>query len=331
MDNRRRAPHPLGEDLVFNIVWTGTVFDHLRYFVASQMAHSDARFRFVANACPADQIAAMESFAAQHPGRVVEVLEVSTDTMVRHGDALDVVLRTRDDGPYFAFIDPDILAQGPFLDRFAVLLQDAAAVTSGKEVWSDHNVRPVDHPGVNGEYFYDQDGYVFGSPHFAIYHRGPLIQTVDRWGVGFSSAGNDISAEARAQLAACGRDYWIFDTAKIVNVLLQGDGHELAHEEAPALVHIGSVSLYISPPSTAPAAKGKAGWGEDWGQQEGNATRFEVARFTAEVLEAVCAGRPAPDLPEGVESSVASRLAFVRTALIDLLETYGSWSVEEHE
>ena len=322
MDNRRRAPDRLGGDLVFNVVWTGTVFDHLRYFVASQMAHSAARFRFVANACPAEQIDAMESFAAEHPGRVVEVLEVSRDTMVRHGDALDEVLRARDDGPYFAFIDPDILVQGPFLDRFAELLQDADAVTSGKEVWSDHNVRPADHPGVNGEYFFDQDGYVFGSPHFAIYHRGPLLETTERWGVGFSSAGNDISPEARAQLVAC-------DTAKIVNILLQGDGGKLVHQEDPALLHIGSVSLYISPPSTAPAAKGRAGWGEDWGQQAGMATRFEVARFTAEVLDAVCAGRPAPDLPSGVDAAIAPRLRMVRNALIDLVATYGPERVEE--
>lgn len=322
MDNQRADFRSQGEDLVFNLVWTGTVFDHLRYFAASQMAHSSARFRFVANACPPDQIAAMEAFAAEHPGRVVEVLEVSTDRMVRHGDALDVVLQTRDDGPFFAFVDPDIIAQGPYLDRFVELLADVAAVTSGKEVWSDHNVRPAEHPGVNGEYFYDQDGYVFGSPHFAIYRRGPLLDTLERWGVGFSSGGNDISEAARAQLVACGRDYWIFDTAKIVNVLLQGDGHELVHYEEPALLHIGSLSLYISPPSTAPAARGKPGWGEDWSEQDENATRYMVARYTSEVLAAVCEGRPAPELPPEVDAGVAPRLALVRTALIELLAAY---------
>ena len=41
-------------DLVFNVVWTGTVFPFLQYFVASQIAQSEARFRFVANGCPPD-------------------------------------------------------------------------------------------------------------------------------------------------------------------------------------------------------------------------------------------------------------------------------------
>jgi hypothetical protein len=30
-------------DFVFNIVWTGSIFPYLRYFVGSQLRHSDAR------------------------------------------------------------------------------------------------------------------------------------------------------------------------------------------------------------------------------------------------------------------------------------------------
>ena len=52
---------PRDEDLVFNVVWTGTVFTFLRHFVASQMAHCGARYRFVANGCPPEQIELMEA------------------------------------------------------------------------------------------------------------------------------------------------------------------------------------------------------------------------------------------------------------------------------
>ena len=124
------------DPFVFNVVWTGSVFDHLQVFLASQIAHSGARYRFLANACPPDQLEAMDRFAEQHPGRVVEVVDVSSDRMIRHGEALDQVLRTREDGEFFAFIDPDILASGPFLPSFRALLRDHDAVTSGKEVWS---------------------------------------------------------------------------------------------------------------------------------------------------------------------------------------------------
>src|SRR5262245_59393137 len=62
---------------VFNIVWTGRVFPYLKYFVASQMAQSGARFRFVSNGCPPDQVRLMKEFASAHADRIVEVLVTS--------------------------------------------------------------------------------------------------------------------------------------------------------------------------------------------------------------------------------------------------------------
>lgn len=318
-----------GRDVVFNVVWTGTAFDHLRFFVASQLDACDARYRFIANACPPEQIEAMEAFADQHPGRVVEVVEVARDRMIRHGEALDAVLATRDDGPWFALIDPDILARGRFLEPFLDALTTCEAVTSGKEVWSEHNVRPAGHPGVNGEYFFDDDGFVFGSPHFAVYRREPLLRTLDRWGVGFANAGNDLPDPARQRLAAVDRDYWMYDTGKVANILFQADGNVLRHLESPDLLHVGGVSHFLAPPSTAPAARlepPRWGEGSDWGEQAGMAGRYAVASYTASVIAELTSGRPAPplpDLPDSVDASLRERLALVRFALIELMAAHG--------
>jgi hypothetical protein len=312
--------------VVFNVVWTGRVFDHLAPFVASQVHHSDARFRFIANACPADQLDAMERFAARFPGRVVEVLEISSQVMLRHGAVLDQVLATRDDGELFSLIDPDIAARGPFLPRFRELLATHDAVTSGKEVWSEHNVRPAEHPGVNGEYFFDQDGFVFGSPHLAFYRADALRGTIDRWGVGFGSSGNDLPEPARARLEEVGRGYWVYDTGKIVNILLQADGHPLGHVEHPALVHIGGVSHLLAPPASAPAAQGKpVKWGEgDWSKEKGMADRFAVAQFAASVIQDLTEGRPCPPVPVEEGSRLWDRLALVRDVLVELHASFGA-------
>lgn len=318
-----------GEDrFVFNVVWTGRVFDQLQLFTSSLLAHSDARFRFIANQCPPDQLTAMERYAERHDGRVVEVIDVSPRTMVRHGDALDTIFRTRDDGDHFCFIDPDICARGPFLGPFEQALTGAAAVTSGRELWADDNVRPAEHIGVNGEFFFDQDGYTFGSPHLALYRREELGQTIDRWGVGFSSAGNDISAEARDRLRAVGRDYWIFDTAKIVNVLLQADGHPLEHLEHPDVIHIGGVSHFLAPPLTPADEVGTKPpeWGHDvydWGTWAGQAARYQVAGYTAQVLRDLFGGEPASPVPPEVEGPMAAKLALVREVMTDLVDRYG--------
>ena len=83
---------------MFNLVLNGTVFTYLQYFVASQIHESDARFRFVVNACPPEQIELMERVAAKFPDQVEEVFVASEKRMVGHGVALDAVLEQRDDG-----------------------------------------------------------------------------------------------------------------------------------------------------------------------------------------------------------------------------------------
>lgn len=316
------------EDLVFNLVWTGTVFDQLQLFTSSVLANSGARLRFLANQCPPEQLDAMERFADASRGRVVEVVDASPRVMARHGDVLDLVRRTRDDGEFFCFLDPDICARGPFLAPFVDALGEVAAVTAGRELWSDHSVRPADHPGVNGEYFFDQDGFTFGSPHFAVYRRAELDDTADRWGVGFSSAGNDVPAETRARLAEVGRDYWIYDTAKIVNILLQGDGHELRHQEHPDLIHIGGVSHFLAPPLTPSDDDGSTPkvWGHDvydWGKWDGQAMRYLVAGYTATVLDALFAGRTVPEPPADAPTAMLGRLALVRETMTELVDRYG--------
>lgn len=316
-------PTPLrADDVVFNVVWTGTVFSALRSFTTSILDREPVRLRFLANACPPEELAAMEAFRRDRPDAVVEVRVVSDGRMVRHGDCLDAVVRDRDDGELFGLLDPDILATGPFVDDFLSLLDGRAAVTSGAELWSADNVRPPDHIGVPGEFFYDQDGFVFGSPHFSLYRRGPLLETLDRWGVGFSSAGNDIPDATRARLDELGRSFWIYDTAKIVNILLQGDGHALVHREHDHLVHVGGLAHFLAPPQPTTDEQGRVTreWGQEdrWGEWEGQSDRFLVAGQAARILRAAAAGEPPPPPPTGTSPFLLGRLRRLREALATL-------------
>jgi hypothetical protein len=308
-------------DFVFNVVWTGSVFTYLRYFVASQIHFSDARYRFVANGCPPEQVELMERFRAKRPERVVEILETSA-RMRPHGFSLDRVRTLRDDGEFFCFVDPDILAQGPFLAPFVDALETCAGITSGRGVWRDDDVVPVGHPGVSGEYFYSQDGFLFGSPHFAMYHRAPLEATAERWGLGFGLGGGPgLSEEARDRLARSGHDYIMYDTGKLMNTFLQEDGNVLCHAEHPNLMHIGGLSHYLSPPKMVVPAEGEEPE-PDWARWKGMASRFEVARFTAAVLRTLCDGGEPPGVPRGLDDSMTRRLVTVRAALIAMVDRH---------
>jgi hypothetical protein len=304
----------------FNVVWCGTTFEWLGHFVASQIANSGARFRFVANGCPPEEIARMERFAEGND-RVIEVVAATT-TMEAHGVALDAMFATRDDGDHFCFVDPDILARGPYLDEFAAALDGGCAgVTSGRGVWRDDDLVPPGHPGVSGEYFYSQEGYLFGSPHFAMYRRSAVEATLERWGVGYKSAGPDLSDAAKDRLAEAGHRYWLYDTGKIVNILLQEDGNRLCHFEHPNLMHIGGLTHYLAPPGMVTGDDGEEE--PDWSRWRNMTERFEVARFTATVLKRLCAGEPAPAIPAALEGPMRDRLERVRAALVELLAVQG--------
>ena len=54
-------PYINEEELVFNVVWTGDTFGLLRYFVASLMLNTAAKFRFVANACTDRSLSGMRA------------------------------------------------------------------------------------------------------------------------------------------------------------------------------------------------------------------------------------------------------------------------------
>jgi hypothetical protein len=310
------------EEFIFNIVWTGSVFPFLRYFVASQIAHCGARFRFLANGCAPGQVPMMEEFRERHANRVLEVLVVSED-MCAHGVALDAALERRDDGKYFCFIDPDILAKGPFLGDFAAHLADGCrGVTSGRAVWRDDDVLPVGQIGVSGEYFYAQDGYLLGSPHFAMYHRDSLDATFTRWQVGFKTPGvRRLTPEAQQRLVDIGQKYWLYDTGKIVNIFLQQEGYKLCHFEHENLMHIGGMSHYLSPPEGGGAAT-DASWKPDQAAWPWPVTRLEIAGYTAAVLRSLAAGHPAPGIPAEVDATIADRLEMVRNELITLVSTY---------
>lgn len=306
---------PLESDLVLNLVWTGRSFRLMGVFTESLLAHTSARLRFVANACPPDEIALLEAFAAEHPDRVVEVLDVSPEVMVGHGQALDEVIALRDDGDHVAFLDPDILATGPFLDLFLALVTEHDAVTSGTELWCDDNVEPEEHLGIGlgGRYFYSPDGFVYGCPHLGIYRRAPLLATMERWGVGFGSAGPDLRDDAREQIDRMGLGHKVFDTGKVLNILLQADGGSLAHAEHPALLHIGGLSHFVAPREVVLGPDGEPE--PHWVRNAGVADRAAVARYTAQVLEARIEGSPLPEPPADAEDRLRPRMERARRAL----------------
>lgn len=306
--------------VIFNVVLVGNTFWHLRYFVCSLMDQSDAQFRLVTNACTPEALAEIEEFARRHRDRVIEVVEASATRMVAHGVAIDAVRVIRDDGELFCFVDPDIPARAPFLDDFLAIVMKHDAVTSGKEVWVDDNVLPDGAAGVGGRHFYDSRGFTFGSPHFAMYRRTALDDTLARWEIGLGSAGPELGDAAKAHMAEAGHDYRVYDTGKIANILMQLDGHSLVHFDHPDLIHIGGLSHFISPPDVG--AKGGEVETPSWARYQGMEVRLAVTKYTAAVLRSAIERKPVPPPPDGADPASHARFELVRTEMTDLVARY---------
>ena len=322
----------IGEtDFVFNVVFTPLTFRWLRLFTWSVIEQGRVRLRLVANGCPPDELRELIEFSQAHDP-VVEVLQVARGEILPHGEALDAVCRERDDGDWFCFTDSDVMARGPLLDACRSPLSRCAALTSGRPGWGLPQVAGRGTRVLPGQLLFDEDGFVYGSSYFAIYHRESLLRVRDRWGVGFSGyRWPDLPAEVRREVARLGRRFDLYDTAKVLNILLQADGETVAHIDHPNLVHIGGMSVEylcdafgVRPmdlwlewerslsPSGAPEPPGS----DDLGAPP------DPARVAALALRCLVRGEPLPPIPTSLDAAAEERLRKVIGELTDLVDRY---------
>ncbi|GJM37163.1 MAG: hypothetical protein DHS20C19_05300 [Acidimicrobiales bacterium] len=315
-------------EIVWNLVWTGGVYEHLRYFAFSLFDQTDSRFRFIANNCTPDSLAAMQAFTAA-TDRVVETVVHDDPRMVPHGAALEPILRTRNDGEVFAFIDVDIKALAPFTAGFLDTLATASAVTSGSELWTEANTLAEGEVGVGGRHFYDHDGFVYGSPHCALYRRAELLETLDRWGIGLHCGNQTEMPDATwAAVQHAGRDKIAYDTAKVANVLFQVDGHTLVHEENESLLHIGGVSHYLAPPQfdfATDKTDGEFDGEPAWTVHQGIEMRHVLARYTGACLRAAADGESMPEVDGEIDDAAREKLEVVRSEVASMVESARPW------
>ena len=240
------------DDFIFNVVFTPRTFRCLRYFLASLVVQSKVRFRIVANGCDADEILLMDRFMSMHATRVVEVLRLPVPRTVTHGEALTYAYDPRPSGKFFCFIDSDIKALRKWMDTLIGELAQCAAITSGTVAWGATYVAPAEARWLTGDDFFATDGFVFGSPHVALYERAAVDLVRGSWAVDFRGRPqSDLPVATQAAIRSLGRGYEMYDTAKLINILLQLEGRCVRYVENDHLLHLGGISEYLANPLTS--------------------------------------------------------------------------------
>jgi hypothetical protein len=233
--------------LTFHVVFVpGTVQD-LRIFIPSLAAWGGGcRFRLVSNGCSPAEEQQLQHLAALAP--CFEFYRLPGRGTWRHGRVLSF-LQQRETSRYFAFLDSDIFAAGDFLRDLSARSGPVDALFSCPPVWIDDQLMTV-QPGfklAGGPCFQMADGFCIGGSYFAIYDNRLLDDCMKTYGIDLHPySWNEIPRALRERLEASGRKLMVYDTTKLVNILMNLDGHSCQHVTTPHLFHVGGVSCLVA-------------------------------------------------------------------------------------
>jgi len=203
---------------------------------------SACRFRLVANGCLEEERRILQKLCAGEPR--FEYLELSKTEMLTHGVALSRLQRM-EESEYFAYLDSDVYAVGPWFGSVRRELLRRDAVFSCPPVWSDAQFEtlPRGYRVLGGAFLHLEDGRCLGNSYFGIYDNRKLKESIERYGVAFERRDwKEVPAPLQGLLEAEGLPMKILDTGRLLNLLLGFDGRDLAFLPLEGLGHIGGVS-----------------------------------------------------------------------------------------
>ena len=235
-------------DLTFNIIYMPGTFKLLGVFLLSLLEHSSScRFHLVSNGCGDEELRVIQGFCGSYPRLGWQV--VGTGAPLAHGEVLSL-LQEQEESPFFAFMDSDIFATAPFLENLLAAARGADAVFSCIPLWAtDQCLRASrDSMVLSGAFNELADGTCVGTSYFAVYDNQKLSRCRAETAVDLRLyLWRQIPRRLCRELRAAGKVKGIYDTGKLVNILLGHRGASLTFKISAGLFHVGGISLVAWP------------------------------------------------------------------------------------
>ncbi len=171
--------------------------------------------------------------------------------MASHGEVLTMLLRS-EKSETFAFLDSDIFATGPFLADLAAIASESDAIFGCEPPWTNEPLRtlPQGHEVLFGYHRWLWNGLYTGLSFFAVYDRRLLNRIVSDTKITFRNyIWAEIPTPAQKRLESHDLRLGSYDTGKVVNILMEIDGHRLSHFDATNLGHLGGLSQAVRTPT----------------------------------------------------------------------------------
>ncbi len=225
-----------------NIIFVRGTVQTCLPFLGSLIDATNLPLRLVANGCEPyeDQLLAR---ACEDSDRL-EFHSLQSAKTIEHGLALDQLLKL-EKSELFSFMDSDIFAIGPVSMSDIEPMPGEVACTGCLPVWhSEDDVRmPESFQVMGGRYISSVSGHFLGCTYLASYRTRPLRELTESMGLSFSRCKRkDLSPYTLDKLADLGLTKQIYDTAKVINLMLQHRGHKMSFRNVEALVHVGGIS-----------------------------------------------------------------------------------------
>jgi hypothetical protein len=230
------------EVITFNVLFTPGSAGRLLPFALSLLQGSGVRIRVVANGCRSDEVDLMRA-ATRVDERISHHVLPQRDP-IEHGQALNHLFEVFNE-PHFAIADSDVIAGGDFMDSLKPI-SPGTAVFSAAPVWvaDDEAVSPAGSRFLSGRQRVLHDGTPIGVTYLAVYERAaiePLWHQAPRgFDVHFRYM---LPRRMRASLSERGWRFRMFDTCRLINLLLLVNGCRLENRTVPELHHLGGYSL----------------------------------------------------------------------------------------
>ncbi|NNE08123.1 MAG: hypothetical protein HKN20_06130 [Gemmatimonadetes bacterium] len=228
--------------ITLNVIFTPRTPARLIPFATSLLKGSGVTIRLVDNGCGADESPLLRE-AAERSDRI-SYYSLAAESPVEHGLALNHLFeRFREE--HFAMADSDVIASGDFMADLHPLLRAGTSVFSGSPVWATENdvVISKESTWIGARHREFEDGTSAGNSYFAIYPRAALESVWDAAPRGFGVVDSyELPRERRDAFAGRGWRFVLFDTTRVLNLLLLLAGHDLAHRVLPDLHHVGGFS-----------------------------------------------------------------------------------------
>lgn len=242
--------------MTFHIIYTSQSVKYLLHFVESFIDNSSYRFCLVSNGCLPKERALLKKVSEQY--ECLSYYCYPTHHTQIHGRVL-THLQAMCQEQYFCFMDSDIFATGPLPNLEELIKKEnLTGLFSAMPIWVKQSeyVFKSNFKIMAGTYNQMQDGTCIGSTYFAIYKNEHLNQIIQHYGISFEECVRlNLPIEIQQELQKMGYHQTIFDTAKVINLLLKKHQLHLKNLEIPQLCHIGGTSYATNPTSSFASRK----------------------------------------------------------------------------